>query len=177
MLNSFQWTRSAKPTFTQAQSHWAESFTASTAAANEEACLVQLHYLLGSLPRTSGMSPWYFFARYIDHFLASFRVPWIPMKPVVSFHLTWKAGSHPWAFLRIWTRCWVAQSEGRNPSLDSQFPMDAQWGSCKVYAGGCEGDLFRCHLPFVPLKFVVELLSLWGSVGWVRVRVIIKHTM
>lgn len=151
MLNSFQWTRSAKPTFTQAQSHWAESFTASTTAANEEACLVQLHYLLGSLPRTSGMSPWYFFARYIGHFLASLRVPWIPMKPVVAFHLTWKARSHPWAFLRIWTCCCVAQQIPHWTASSTWMLSGEATKFMLEDAGGCGGDLFRCHLPFVPL--------------------------
>lgn len=46
--------RSAKPTFTQALSHWAEPFTTSTAAANEEACLVQVHCLWHWCPRSLG---------------------------------------------------------------------------------------------------------------------------
>lgn len=80
MPNPCSWTRLAKPTFTQARSHWAESFTTSTATANEEVYLVQVHCLLALVPDDFGMGPWHSSIRYNDHLLGSLGVPQIQMR-------------------------------------------------------------------------------------------------
>lgn len=110
MPSSFQWARSAKPACTQAQSRGAGSFTTLTAAANEEACLVQDHCLLAWVPEVPGMHPWHSFVRYNDHLLGSWGVPQIETGLLGVVHLSLKARSHPWASLQTGNLPLIAQS-------------------------------------------------------------------
>jgi hypothetical protein len=75
----------------------------------------------------------------------------------MSFHLALKAGSNPGALLRIWNIYLVASSGKfliKQPAPRECLEREA----IKYMLGGFRGNLFRCHLPFLPLNIQLRIL-------------------
>ena len=94
---------SAKPEFTQAWCHWAVFYNTNSDG--------QWGGLLSSSSLPFGIGTRCLWDRSMA-FLYEIQWPSLGQfgSPLVSFHLALKAGSHPWASLRIWKHCLVAQS-------------------------------------------------------------------